>query len=267
MGINIEKAIKTINDRMNKANHSFINSFYNKRQIDPALDYDEDKDIAEYYAESAFAAVLILLEHLNLTETYKNVSILFELAKKNGFTESAMGFDEPYIVSIEKLRIIVDGISSLYGLDDSVTSEMHDIKTIIKQALYVICDIALFKNQPKNEADVHDRIESILKCYFSDLKRKPSLTKPIKNFEPDSGIPSTQTLIEYKFVNSKKDAKLVVDQILADTNGYKSSKWKNLLFVIYETHRVLPEKDWKALLHECELRDNYDIVVLPGDAS
>lgn len=267
MGINVEKAIKTINERMNSANHSFVNSYYNKQHINPALDFDEDKDIAGYYAESAFVAVLILLEHLNLAEVYKNVSILFELAKKNGFTDSAMGIDEPYIVSIEKLRMIVDGISILYGLGDSTTSEMHEIKAIIKQALYVICDVALFKSQPKNEADVHDRIESILKCYFSDLKRKPSLTKPIKNFEPDTGIPSTKTLIEYKFVNSKKDAKLVVDQILADTNGYKSPQWKNLLFVIYETHRVLPEKDWKALLHQCELRDNYDIVVLPGDAS
>jgi hypothetical protein len=118
---------------------------------------------------------------------------------------------------------------------------------------------------PEKEAHVHDRIEAILKCHFADLKRKPSLSKPIKNFEPDTGIPSSKTLIEYKFVSTKPEAKVVVDQILADTSGYRSPHWKNLLFVIYETHRVMPEEEWASLLKECELGSNYDIIVLSGD--
>jgi hypothetical protein len=124
----------------------------------------------------------------------------------------------------------------------------------------------MFSKLPCREADVHDRIEAILKCHFSDLKRKPSLTKPIKNFEPDTGIPSTKTLIEYKFVTTKVEAKRVVDEILADTRGYRSSQWRNLLFVIYETHRVMPEEDWIQLLRDCELGSSYDALVLSGDA-
>src|SRR5262249_51668965 len=103
-------------------------------------------------------------------------------------------------------------------------------------------------------------------CHFHDLKRKPALTKPIKNFEPDTGIPSTKTLIEYKFVTTKAEAKRVVDEILTDTSGYRSPQWRSLLFVIYETQRVLPEEEWLELLKECELEENHDVIVLSGDA-
>lgn len=118
---------------------------------------------------------------------------------------------------------------------------------------------------PKDEAEVHARIEGILKCHFSDLKTKPSITKPIKNFVPDSGIPSIRTLIEYKYVQTKEQARILVDQVLADTRGYHSTAWGSLVFVIYETHRVYSEDDWKRHLRECDLDDSFSVVVLQGE--
>ena len=101
----------------------------------------------------------------------------------------------------------------------------------------------MFPIAPQNEKDVHLRIEAILKCIFPDMKRKPSLSKQIKNFEPDTGIPSLETLIEYKFLSRKIDVGGIADQLLADTRGYISKDWKRFLYVIYETNRFRTESD------------------------
>lgn len=263
MDIKISEAISSIESCFREASNAASDS-YHYHQNDSFDEYDQT---ACFYVEKSFVEVLILLEHLKLTSTHQTVQGIYEIAKTGSLTKSQRGSEEPYLVWIEKLRMYVDGISSIYGLGDTASTELRDLKEIIKRTVYPICDKNLFGRQPAKEADVHDRIEAILKCHFSDLKRKPTLTKPIKNFEPDTGIPSTKTLIEYKFVSNTIDAKRVVDEILADAHGYKSTFWKNLLFVIYETHRVMPEEDWCALLRECELGSSYEVVVLSGDAA
>jgi hypothetical protein len=255
-------AITNIEKSLREASNYFMNGCYGY-QADQKT--NDDHIVAAYYVERAFIELLVLAEHLALKAIFQQIDLLFQEAKKAGFLESKMGPDEPYLIWCEKMRMYVDGIASAYGLDETAESEMKDIKNIIRRALYVICDISLFPILPDKEAHVHDRIEAILKCHYADLKRKPALSKPIKNFEPDTGIPSSKTLIEYKFVKTKQEARIVVDQILADTSGYRSPQWKNLLFVIYETHRVMPEEEWGLLLKECELGENYDIVVLSGD--
>lgn len=55
-----------------------------------------------------------------------------------------------------------------------------------------------------------------------------------------------------------------MEQILADASGYRSREWTNLLFVIYETKRVVPVDDWRSLLNDCDLLEGFDVVVLPG---
>jgi len=96
------------------------------------------------------------------------------------------------------------------------------------------------------------------------LKHKPSLTKPIKNFEPDTGLPSIKTLIEFKFISDDKAAKDIAEEILADTRGYYSKEWKQFLYVIYETHRIRPESEWNELLRQCGVDDNTNVIVLCG---
>ncbi|HEV6967147.1 hypothetical protein [Roseateles sp.] len=77
-------------------------------------------------------------------------------------------------------------------------------------------------------------------------------------------MPSAETLLEYKFITTLAEAKKAVEQILADANGYRSREWTNLLFVIYETKRMVPVDDWRNLLNDCDLLEGFDVVVLPG---
>ncbi len=261
MTINVVSAVASIEKSLREATNYFESGIYGGEVAS-----NDDDTISAYYMERAIVELLVLAEHLNLPMTVELVRKLLDEARLKGFTQSKMGPHEPYLVWSERVRMFVDGISSVHGLGETSQSEIRDLKQIIKRALYVICDTALFPNLPAKESDVHSRIEAILKCHYPDLKSKPVLPKPIKNFEPDTGLPSTKTLIEYKFVNTKPEAKKVVDEVLADVSGYRSSEWRNLLFVIYETHRIMPEEEWTRLLHECGLGTNYDAVVLSGDA-
>jgi hypothetical protein len=155
-------------------------------------------------------------------------------------------------------------IAAFYPREEQ-TKITKDLLQIIRDIHYVITDVALFRSIPANENDVHIRIEGILKCVFPDLKHKPTLTKQIKNFEPDTGIPSIETLIEYKFLSRKEDISIIADEILADTRGYTSRDWSRFLYVIYETNRFRTEKDWNELLRQSGVSENTTAVVLSGE--
>ena len=183
---------------------------------------DGDLESFRYYVERSFYEVLVLADKLNLRATYDLAATDFESAKNLGFSETESYEGEIYPKWTGRVRLIADAIASSYGLAKTTQSEVQDLKAILKRAVYVICDTALFARAPASEADVHVRLEAILKCQYPDLKSKPSLTKPIKNFEPDTGLPSAKTLLEYKYISSTADAKRVADEILADASGYRS---------------------------------------------
>jgi hypothetical protein len=257
----IKRAISSIEDSLREADSAFLDHMYQGQD-------EDDLRTARYYARKAFTQSLVLTDRLGLVQTHARIVVLLERAEKapqGGLVASEMGPEEPYLIWPARLRMNVDAIADAYGLTETDTSALKDLKNAIRRSVYAICDTTLFTTPPANETDVHKRVEGILKCHYADLLTKPALAKPLKNFIPDSGIPSAKTLIEYKFATTKSEAKIIVDQVLADTQGYKSSQWRNLLIVVYETHRLFPEEDWVALLRQCGLGSDYDVVVLSGD--
>jgi len=264
VAIQPQAALESISKSLREAENNFLTGCYLNPESEEREDYAK---AARYYLERAFTELLVLAESLSISLTYWQIRSTFNKAMVGDLLSSEMGPDEPYLTWAAKGRQFVDAIASVHGFGKTVFTEISDLKEILRRAVYVICDKTLFGTAPAKEADVHDRIEGILKCHFADLKRKPTLSKPIKNFEPDTGIPSIRTLIEYKFVTTRAEAKRVVDEILADTSGYRSPHWTHVLFVIYETTRVQPEAEWMSLLESCGLAEGYDIVVLSGDSA
>jgi len=254
----LEESIIIIKSYLTDANRHFSRS-----ENAPADVFNEDEEICKYYVEKAFISLLVLLEVLGLKETYSKIDRLFSEAKKEGFSQSKMGIEENYLIYASELQDYLDAIAFSYNVDLKKEVISSDIISILKASQYTITDTDLFKSPPSSEADVHLRIEGLLKSIFLDLKHKPSLTKPIKNFEPDTGLPSIKTLIEYKFISNKAQAKIVADEILADTRGYFSREWKRFIYVIYETTRIKPENEWTALLTACDVQDT-EVVVISG---
>ena len=221
------------------------------------------QDAAKYHMERAFTQTLVILEMMGLTRTHDDVAKLYAKATEAGLLKSAMGFDDPYLVWCAPLDHYLDGVGQCYGLEEQGTV-VKDVIAVLRASLYSITDRKVFARAPKKEEDVHLRIECVLKCFFPDLKPKPRINKPVKSFEPDTGLPSIRTLLEYKYVSTKDDAKRVMDEILTDSRGYHSSEWDRVIYVIYETDRIVDEGDWNRALRDSGVPASHRVIVLQG---
>jgi hypothetical protein len=192
-------------------------------------EYDEGN--FEWYTEIAFLQIIVLAEALHLDHLRQELVELRNNAQTKGLGYSKMGPDEPYSVWLSELRKYVQAFEALLGTKKthSITKE---VEAILRECNYSINNPDLFSLPPVDESEVHKRIEGILKCVFPDLLTKPRLPKPIKSFEPDTGLPSVQTLIEYKFLSSKEAVSRIADEVLADTRGYESRQWDKFVYVI-----------------------------------
>ena len=255
--INIQTAVQNLDTRLNKAYRQFEEwHMYGELWMEPS-----------WLIESCFLQLLAIAEVLDLPElrrmTYKEYAAI--KSAKTGFNKVVRDEDgEPHSPVIARMRCYLASLENLFPCDSN-TTVTKDLLQIIRDVHYVITDTGVFSDTPANENDVHLRIEAILKCVFPDLKHKPTLTKQIKNFVPDTGIPSLKTLVEYKFLSRKRDIGPIADEVLADTRGYTSKDWARFLYVIYETNRFRTEKDWAQFLQESGVPNNTAIVVLGGE--
>lgn len=147
----------------------------------------------------------------------------------------------------------------------STSTVTRQVVDILRATIYSIIDPKCFASPPSNEDQVHSRIEAILRSVFPNLRHKPTVAKPIKNFEPDTGLPSVETLIEYKFISTQADVKRVADEVLADTRGYVSKDWSQFVYVIYETKRLRSQVEWKELLRSSGVDESAQILVICGE--
>ncbi|NQT56299.1 MAG: hypothetical protein HQ551_08740 [Desulfobacteraceae bacterium] len=257
----LQESLKSIDNLLTEANE--ILDRYPKLA---KPDHDAIPDMqVEYYLESAFIQTLVLLDRLNLSRSYDKFNEIFSKAKEEGLLKIAYGIDEPYLVWSSEIYTYLTAIGNSYNINPFSTKVSSDVISILRATLYSITDKNIFNTSPSNENEVHERIEAVLKCVFPDLKHKPAISKPIKNFIPDTGLPSVRTLIEYKFVKSKEDAKRISDEVLADTRGYFSRDWEKFIYVIYETSRIKQELEWENMLRECGVPENTKIIVLSGE--
>ena len=256
-GENIHEAITRLKTSIQNAARSF----------DDYMIYDDEWASPDWAIEICFIKLLAIIESLGLSKLHEMVLSEYLKTKetKKGFLAAEATPDgEPFSPIISRLRQFLSAIVQFYPSDEP-TKITKDLLQIIRDIHYTITDKALFKSVPQDEKDVHIRIEGILKCVFPDLKHKPTLTKPIKNFEPDTGIPSIETLIEYKFLSRPDDVATIADEVLADTRGYISKDWNNFVYVIYETNRFKREKEWVQLLRQSGVPENTTVVVLSGE--
>ena len=255
----IENSIKTIKALIDSASN-----YHQQSQLHDKNTFNEPELLAEAYLEEASIRTLVFFEAIGLANACARLDDAFQLAKKEGLLKEATGIEEDYLVWAGILHMHLDGIATAYNISVPEGIISQDIMSIIRACEYTITDKKLFTFLPKDEGDVHVRVEGTLRAYYPDLKHKPRLTKPIKNFEPDTGIPSIKTLIEFKFIGDENKDKIIADQILADTRGYYSKDWKKFIYVIYETKRFRSEIEWNNFLRECGIDTNTVAIVLSG---
>jgi hypothetical protein len=257
-GESIHEAITSLQTAIANASRSF----------DDYVIYGNEWATPDWAIEKCFIKLLAIIESLGLSKLHEMVSSEYLKTKETekGFLAAGITPDgEPFSNVLARLRQFFSAVQQFYPSDEP-TKITKDLLQIIRDIHYTITNKELFGSVPQNEKDVHLRIEGILKCVFPDLKHKPTLTKAIKNFEPDTGIPSIETLIEYKFLSRPEDVGTIADEILADTRGYYNFKeWKRCIYVIYETKRFRRENEWNQLLKQSGIPENMTVVVLSGE--
>jgi len=249
-------ALDKISERIGIADSSFY---------EYALTDDEWRGgSASWHLELAFVQLMALTEALELPILRAEIAVAFAEAQKEGIlTGDADPNGEPHLKWAASARRYWAALHGNFGSEPARTIT-KDLESILRDATYSIINPAIFSTPPEDEATVHLRIENLLKCILPDLVHKPRLGKPIKNFEPDTGIPSIQTLIEYKFLSSAVQVPQVVDELLADTRGYISPEWNSFVYVVYETERFRSESQWRQLLRDCAVESSATVVVMSG---
>jgi hypothetical protein len=235
--------------------------------FDKWVESNDPWDEPSWLIEACFLQLLAASEALGLAQfrSLVNTEYLRIKGSSAGFPEVDLNpGEEPYSPVLGIIRKFLLALKAFLP-SDSHTTVTKDLLEIIRNVHYVITDKTVFPDVPKDEKDVHLRIGAILKCVFPDLKHKPTLSKQIKNFEPDAGIPSLRTLIEYKYLSRSQDVGVIADQLLADTRGYTSRDWERFLYVIYETNRFKTENDWNQLMRDSGVPTNTTVVVLSGE--
>ncbi len=231
--------------------------------VDGCGKWEDEKELAARSLKKAFSAALSLCTKYSLNTDAESIrSTLAEV-------DDLVRVDEYgnigvfYLYWGARLLSHLDIIEKLYGKGfiGEFPASLDLTVQIIRRAEYAMEGL---KQYHKNERELDEFIENLLRLIYPDLLTTPTLPKSIKNFEPDTGIPSLQLLIEYKYLASKEDAKRVADEILADTAGYKSGDWSYYLFIIYEQRRFVPEVEWNNLLQQCGTAKNTWTFVIPG---
>jgi len=221
---------------------------------------------AAWRIQGAFVRLRILLEAAGLPKALEAVEKMEATArdKWDAAEPDDEAGGEPFLLWGGKLYQYVSALDATLG-QQKATTVTKDVVQILRATQYSITDRNCFQSPPANEAEVHARVEAVLRCIFPDLLHKPPIAKQIKNFQPDTGLPSIGTLIEYKFVADQGEEKRIADEVLADTRGYISKEWKNYIYVIYETKRIKPESQWRQLLHDSGVKPNTEIIVISGE--
>ena len=241
---------------------------YGNRVIDGSSD-EIDQANAEHTILRACTRTVVLLEQLGLTQgtLISEARNILESVKADPVKAlSAEG--APYLVWPYKIKEILDTLKSLYL--QKVTGSLPDITPLLNVIInseYYITNPQVFGNVPECEAEVHLRIEGLLKCLYTYVQHKPRLSKPIKSFEPDTGISSLKTLIDYKFITSIEDGRRILDEILADIGGYQTDDYERFVFVIYETSRLISSDEWTRAVEASKPRTPIKIVVLRGGSA
>jgi hypothetical protein len=262
--LHIPVALDAIAERVGRADNA-LGWWITHASANSKRSADELADEVKWHLEVAYGQLLLLAEVLQLPVFHAEIRRTFDLAQRDNMFKLVYdgGENESNSWSMQARRYLAI-IRAVFASDSGHTIT-KDLESILRSSTYSITDRRVFGATPQNESEVHLRIECVLRSLFPVLLHKPRLAKPIKNFEPDTGIPSLQTLIEYKFVSDEVVVGQIADELLADTRGYVSREWKSFIYVIYETKRFQPEEAWRQLFRECGVGSNTSLIVICGE--
>jgi len=174
--------------------------------------------------------------------------IISEIEEKS--KEDLSRFKIPESVRLNEDRFYTDGVrdrlGSLIGYLDAETEEDKEEGSV--DTLKIITGIQrtlrkLFRTKPTSEKDVRDKLEDLFNAQQLKFRREQEhVSYSNKTYIPDFTFNEISCIVEVKFCNSTTKEKELIGEINDDIQAY-STRYKNLIFVIYDTGGFIRDEE------------------------
>lgn len=105
------------------------------------------------------------------------------------------------------------------------------LENILRNTATIILDL---KRDPQSEPEVYNAVKPVIYAVFPDAKGAGSnFLKTAKEYKPDILIPEIRVAVEYKYAQSEKRLKTLIDQICADQKGYSGDSDYALFYAVF----------------------------------
>ena len=195
--------------------------------------------VLSFHLEKAFRDTGILAERLGLPLFRSDVAQL-----RKSFSSLDELVPTPFDVNLQSPPL--EAIAEMYGSLATMTAGrsvtgLGVFETILQNTPKIIEAAEL---RPMNEARVRAEVLKVLGFCFRDVVKEIPFPKAIKTYKPDIGVPSLMAAAEYKFIDSRADAKRALDETYADMKGYSGRyDWRSFYAVFYMTGPFYSQKD------------------------
>lgn len=248
---NLQKDLLDANSLIREIEKSKWNEMY---MDDPKSEYyDEGKEFNQVRLTEILELIYLKIdfahEFLGLTKMSDKLNAELEKYKgKFGELEFISFIDVFYSPVQWIFQRHLSALTSHVKIQSESEYENTNSKMILEQILRGIPKMLSDRNvEPSNEAEVRSEVYKMLIHVFPDTVREIPIAKVSKTYKPDIGIRRLKSAIEYKFVDSKNEAKVAIGGIFEDIQGYEGSEdWTTFYAVIYMTDYFMTQDQVEA---------------------
>ncbi len=159
----------------------------------------------------------------------------------------------PENVRLNEDRFYTDGVRDRLGsLLGYLASEIEEEKEQgSSEVIKLITGIQrafrkLFHSEPNNEKEVLDKLEDLFNSNQLNFRREQvHIPYSSKTYIPDFTFDEISCIVEGKFCNSDAREKEIIGEVNDDIQAY-STRYKNLIFVIYDCGFIRDEERFKS---------------------
>ena len=211
---------------------------------------------------SLYVHVAFALEGLDLPSLLAEFKEGFEPFRKEPTVLSTDWLGEPYPRALIYLGDYVAALRAGAGKREEPLDGLQQLERILRGTPKVIRDR---KIAPHNESAVRNAMYELLVHPYPDTVRDVPIAKVTKVYKPDIGIRSLKAAVEYKFVDSEKEAKRAIGGVYEDVKGYAGSDdWLFFYAVFYLTAAFLTQAQLEAEFRLSGVNHSWKPILVSG---
>jgi hypothetical protein len=259
----------SIRDTINEADRA-VQKYWHLSEMNTYDDVKDDRVRDEllmaqeriaFLVERVFRETAILAERLGLPKYRRDIMRKMRAFKDLAQTEIASEDYTFHSAPLSDARTMFDSLAVM--TNGRAVTGLGVFENILASTPKIVASGRLI---PSNEAQVRNAVRKVLGFAFPDVVREVPIPKNLKTYKPDIGVRSLLAAAEYKYIDSKSEAKSALDGIYADMRGYSGShEWRSFYAVLYLTGPFYTQKDVEAEFELVKADLSWKPLVVFGD--